>query len=126
MHCRVLPSPCSSPMPNLPRAPSRAISSMGIWPVLRKATDSLPCFAWMPFMRFTKASRAVGQSTARSRPPASLNMGEAARSGAPSGVSASQPLGQAMPRLTGCWLVGDRLTTCSFLKWTSRLQPTEQ
>ena len=88
-------------MPNLPRAPSRAISSMAICPVLRKATDALPCLAWIPFMRLTKVSRATGQSTARRRPPASRSKGEVARSGARSGVNASQPLGQAMPRLTG-------------------------
>ena len=34
-------------MPNLASAPSRAISSVGICPVLRKATESSPCLAWM-------------------------------------------------------------------------------
>ena len=45
MHCRVLPSPCTMPMPNLANAPSRAISSVAIWPVLRKATECGPCCA---------------------------------------------------------------------------------
>ena len=89
---------------------------MGICPVLIKATDSLPYFAWMPFMRLTKVSSAVGQSTARSRPPASRSMGDVARSGARSGASASHPLGQAMPRLTGYCVVGDRFTACPFRK----------
>ena len=53
MHWRVLPSPWAMPMPNLASAPSRAISSVAIWPVLRKARDSGPCSAWIARKRST-------------------------------------------------------------------------
>ncbi len=102
MHWRVLPSPWTMPMPNLASAPSRAISSDAIWPVEMKATDSGPCSAWTALNRLTMASRAVGQSTGASGwSREARRRGVVARSGARSGVRASQPFGQAMPRLTG-------------------------
>ena len=61
-----------------------------------------PCRAWMPFIRETNAPIAPAQGTGRSAPVAgSRSSGVVARSGAASGVRASQPFGQAMPRFTG-------------------------
>ena len=68
MHCRVLPSPCSMPMPNLASAPSSAISSVTIWPVLRKATECGPWAAWIAFMRSTNVRSAASQLTGSSSP----------------------------------------------------------
>ena len=126
MHCRVLPSPCSIPMPNLARAPSRAISSVGIWPVLRNASDSAPWRAWMALNRSTIVPSAASQLTGRWLPPASRRSGVVARSGASSTVSASQPFGQAVPRFTGYAGDGVRLTGAPSFRWTVRRQPVEQ
>ena len=52
-------------------------------------------------MRSTNTSMASGQEIGWSVPEASRSSGVVARSSAPSGVSASQPLGQAIPRFTG-------------------------
>jgi len=61
-----------------------------------------PCLAWIALKRLTIVSSARGQSTAAALPPRSdRNSGVRARSGAASGARASQPLGQAIPRLTG-------------------------
>ncbi len=57
MHWRVLPSPCSMPIPNLASAPRKAISSVTICPVLMNATDSLPCASWIALNRSTNAAR---------------------------------------------------------------------
>ena len=103
MHCRVLPSPCTMPMPNLASAPSSAISSVAIWPVLRNATDCGPCCCLdrLEARRRTCVSAVVPVDRLRAAPRASRSSGVVARSGASSSVSASQPLGQAMPRFTG-------------------------
>src|SRR5262249_40810671 len=45
MHWRVLPSPCTMPIPNLPSAPRSASSSVGLCPVPSHATDSGPYLA---------------------------------------------------------------------------------
>ena len=103
MHWRVLPSPWTMPMPNLASAPSSAISSVAIWPVLEER-DRLRAVLGLdrleractnvderglPVDGFELAARVAQQRRAwRGRARAS-------------GVSASQPLGQAMPRLTG-------------------------
>ena len=102
MHCRVLPSPWTIPMPNFASAPSSAISSVGIWPVLENATDCRPVAA-LNFADPQNEVRqgAVSQSTGSSTPRAFFNSGVVARSGASSTARASQPFGQAMPRLTG-------------------------
>ena len=42
------------------------------------------------------------------------------------GFKASQPFGQAIPRLTGYSLFGDKLTAFPSLIWREREQPTEQ
>ena len=101
MHWRVLPSPWAMPMPNFASAPSSAISSVAICPVLRKATDSGPCAAWIARKRSTIVPSASSQPTARWTPPASRRSGVVARSPASSTVNASHPLGQATPRFTG-------------------------
>jgi len=101
MHWRVLPSPWSIPIPNFATAPRRAISSVAIWPVLRNATDSGPCSAWMARNRATIVAAASSQPTGRRRPSGPRSRGSTARSGASSTRRASHPFGQAMPRLTG-------------------------
>ena len=101
MHWRVLPSPCAIPIPNLASAPSSAISSVAICPVLRNATDSGPCSAWIAWKRSTIVRSASSQLTGRWTPDPSRHSGVTARSAAPSTASASQPLGQATPRFTG-------------------------
>jgi hypothetical protein len=101
MHWRVLPSPWTIPIPNLARDPRKASSSLTICPVPRKATESGPCLAWMALKLVTKASSAAAHETGSSLPRALRSSGVVARSSAASGASASQPLGQAMPRLTG-------------------------
>ena len=127
MHCRVFPSPCSIPMPNLARAPSRAISSVGIWPVLRNASDPAPWRAWMALNRSTIVPSAASQLAGRWwASPASRRSGVVARSGASSTVSASQPFGQAVPRFTGQAGVGVRLTGAPSFRWTVRRHPVEQ
>ncbi len=100
MHWRVLPSPCTMPMPNLATAPSRAISSVAIWPVLRNATESGPCSACTALNREANVASALAQSTGTIRPRSSRSSGVVARSGARSGARASHPLGHARPRLT--------------------------
>ena len=62
----------------------------------------------------------------RSWPWASRSSGVVARSAAASGVSASQPFGQAMPRFTGWSGVGVSPTAAPSTRWTSRPQPVEQ
>ncbi len=52
-------------------------------------------------MRATNVSAACSQSTGDSRPPSVRNSGVVARSGDCKTLSASHPLGQAMPRFTG-------------------------
>jgi hypothetical protein len=101
MHWRVLPSPWTIPIPNLASAPRKASSSLTICPVPRKATESGPCLAWMALKFETKASVAACHDTGSSLPRAFRNSGVVARSSACKGASASQPLGQAMPRFTG-------------------------
>ena len=101
MHWRVLPSPCAMPIPNFASAPSSAISSVGICPVLRNATDSGPCCAWIALKRSTMVRSASSQPNGRWTPAASRRSGVVARSPAPSTASASHPLGQATPRFTG-------------------------
>lgn len=102
MHWRVLPSPCFMPMPNLARAPRNAISSVTIWPVLMKATESLPWRAWTDLNFFWNSSIAVSHETSSSSPDLYfLRRGVVARSVAFKGSRASHPLGHAMPRLTG-------------------------
>ena len=102
MHWRVLPSPWTMPMPNLASAPSRAISSVAIWPVQRKATDSGPCSAWIALNRSTNGvERGRPSRPARALPVGVAQQRRGGAIGGRSGVSASQPLGQAMPRLTG-------------------------
>ena len=88
-------------MPNLAREPSSAISSVGIWPVDRNATDSGPCSAWIAFTRSVNVVSAVSQPTGTRRPLSVRSNGVVARSGASRTVSASHPFGHAMPRLTG-------------------------
>src|SRR5262245_26763432 len=53
-------------------------------------------------------------------------MGAVARSGADKQARASQPFGQAMPRLTGYSTVGVRLTAAPSWRWMSSEQPVEQ
>nr|WP_256199721.1 hypothetical protein [Verrucomicrobium spinosum] len=48
----------------LGQAPRKAISSTMIWPVLRKATDSRPCWSMMASNFRQKTCMAVSQSTA--------------------------------------------------------------
>ena len=78
--CRRRPTwPCTAaccrrrarmPMPNLASAPSSAISSVAIWPVLRNATDCGPCLAWIALKRVDERVAAPSsQSTGRSLPP---------------------------------------------------------
>ena len=102
MHWRVLASPWTMPMPNFASAPSSAISSVTIWPVLRKATDSGPCLRWIVLEALDERRRRVSQSHGlelASRVVAQQRRGRAI--GRASGVSASQPFGHAMPRFTG-------------------------
>ena len=102
MHWRVLESQCRAPMPNLNRQPSRAISSNGICPVDRNERELAPCFCWMPLKFLTKASMATCQETGSSSPVILLRRrGVVARSVASRTARDSQPLGQAMPMLTG-------------------------
>ena len=101
MHWRVLPSPCAIPIPNLASAPSSAISSVGICPVLRNATDSGPCRAWIAWKRSAIVRSAEPQLTGSWTPDASRRSGVVARSAAPSTARASQPFGHATPRFTG-------------------------
>ena len=68
-------------MPNLKRQPRKAISSKGIWPVERKATDSRPCFSWMPLSRVVKTSSACAQPTGTFLPEASRSRGGGAIGG---------------------------------------------
>ena len=127
MHCRVLESQCSPPIPNLKSAPSKAISSVHIWPLLRNAIDSGPCWSssalnlsvntWSPWSQSTGSKRCVFLFRSR---------GVVARSGAASGASASQPLGHARPRFTGYSGSGVRLTARPFCRCAWRPQPTEQ
>ena len=114
------------PMPNLASAPSSAISSVGIWPVERNATDSGPCSAWI-------GPDAVAEHVERrrpSRPGAAARSRRAAAGAWPgrarSGVSASQPLGQAMPRFTGWSSVGREADGPPSRRWMSSPQPVEQ
>jgi hypothetical protein len=113
-------------MPNLANAPRNAISSVGICPVERNATDSGPCSSMIARKRVTKVATADSQSMGRRRPLASRHNGVRARSSAASGASASHPLGHAMPRLTGYSVVGVRLTATPSRRCTSSEQPVEQ
>jgi hypothetical protein len=102
MHWRVLLSQCKNPIPNLKSAPRKAISSVTIWPVLRNATDSGPWARLISFKRSQKRIKALSQSIDSNHPEALFrSSGVVARSRARSGVNASQPFGQAIPRLTG-------------------------
>jgi len=63
---------------------------------------------------------------AASLPRPLRNSGVVARPGASNTVNASQPLGQAMPRLTGYPAFGVRLIAWPSLRWMFKLQPVEQ
>ena len=102
MHWRVFESQCNAPMPNFHSAPRKAISSVQICPVLRNATLSGPCWSMMALNLNVKTCIAWSQSVGSSLPVFGWrSSGVVARSGAASGVRASQPFGQAMPRFTG-------------------------
>lgn len=83
-------------MPNLAKEPRKAISSVAIWPVERKATESLPCFLWIALNFSEKVLAALGQVIL-----SPLRSGVVARSSESRTERASHPFGQAMPRLTG-------------------------
>ena len=100
MHWRVLPSPCTIPIPNFDSAPRNASSSLGICPVPRKATDCGPWVSPIFLKRDTIAPTASSHDAGMSLPAALRRSGCVARSGAASGASASHPFGQAVPRLT--------------------------
>jgi hypothetical protein len=61
-----------------------------------------------------------------SRPRESRTSGVVARSGVSRTLSASQPLGHAMPRFTADSGSGVRFTASPCCKWMLRLQPVEQ
>jgi hypothetical protein len=91
-----------------------------------KAMLCSPCRDWMAFMREANSVIAAPHGTGRIAPPESRSNGIVPRSDAASGVSASQPFGQAMPRLTGCSGSGVRLTASPSRTWTFKPQPVEQ
>ena len=126
MHCRVLPSPCTRPMPNLAKAPSKAISSVTIWPVLRKATESGPCSPRIALKRATNVRIAVSQSVGSGLPRLFFTSGVTARSLDSSTLRLPHPLGQAMPRLTGYSVAGVRPIASPRRKWMFSPHPVEQ
>ena len=102
MHWRVLPSPWSMPMPELgERAEEGQLFGgdlAGAEPGQRVgAVPALDAFEAL----HESGERAFPSSPAPASPRALRRSGVVARSAARSGASASQPLGQAMPRLTG-------------------------
>src|SRR5262245_30298940 len=115
------------PIPNLVRAPKNAISSVQICPVLKKVTLSFPNLYWMHLHLSTNTVSAFSHSVAVHFPVArSRRYCVVARSGALSGVSASHPFGQALPRLTGYFRVGVTFTAWFPLICAVMLQPVEQ
>ena len=128
MHWRVLPSPCSIPMPNLARAPSSAISSVAIWPVLRKATRLGPVLRpGRPFIRSTNVpQRRRPVDRLRGARGASRSSGVVARSGAASGVERLPALGAGHAEVDRVAGVGVRPTATPSRRWMSSPQPVEQ
>ena len=88
-------------MPNLARAPRYANSSVVIWPVLRKATDSGPCRPCSPLNRSVNTRSALSQLTGRSRPRGVPEQRGEGSVGASRWPRNWKPFGQALPWLTG-------------------------